>query len=108
MAVVFVLKRLTNPEPGPTPAEKHKAETVTTIAAEDAYQREAHNAGARWARDNPDEYGPILAEVDATFRGAAQSTFGKLARESQLTQRCAKAAGFPDFETWTQQRSSAA
>lgn len=104
MAVVFVLKRLTNPEPGPTPAERHKAETDATVADEEAYQREAHNAGARWARDNPDDYAPILAEVDAQFRGKPESTFSKLAREAQLTQRCAKAAGFPDYAKWTQQR----
>lgn len=101
MAIVFVLKRLTNPDPGPTPAERHKVETDTAIAAENAYQHAAKRAALQWARDHPDEYAPILAAVDAQYARLPESTFSQMARDSQLTQACARAAGFPDFATWT-------
>lgn len=106
-AVVIVLKRLTDPPKGPTPAEIHKAETDATIGEENAYQAEARSVCARWARDHPDEYAPILAAVDAEFRSAPSSTFTKMARDASLAQRCARAAGFPDFDTWRTQRQGA-
>lgn len=108
MAVVFVLKRLTNPEPGPTPAEKHKAKTDAAVALEEAYQREAKRVGVGWANDHPDDYAPILARVDAQFSHLQQSPMTKMAREAQLIQLCARAAGFPDFTTWSQNRPEAA
>lgn len=107
MAVVFVLNKLLDPLPGPTVAERHKADTEAAIAEEAAYQGAAKAAAVRWARDHPDEYAPILAEVDAQYARVAESSFTKMARDSQLTQRCAKEAGFPDFATWQQQRGAA-
>jgi hypothetical protein len=108
MAVVFVLNKLLDPLPGPTPAEKHKAETDAAVAKEEAYHRAAKLAGVRWARDHPEEYEPITAEVDALYRGKPETPFTRMARESQLIQRCAKAAGFPDFATWILQPENAA
>lgn len=106
MAIVFVLKRLTNPEPGPTVSEKVKEATDRAIAEEEAYQRAARNAGAQWARDNPDGYAPIFAEVEAQFKGQPETFITKMAKESMLTQKCARAAGFPDFATWSKDRAA--
>lgn len=108
MAIVFVLKKLLDPPPGPTPAEKHKAQTDAAIAEEEAYRREARDAGLSWANDHPDEYAPILAAVDAEFKPASLNSFSKLAREAQLSQRCARAAGFPDFAAWQLKRRGSA
>lgn len=108
MAIVFVLKRLTDPPPGPTPAEKHKAETDAAVAIEERYHRAAGKAAKRWAHEHPDEYAPIAAQVDAEYRMTEDSPFTRMAKESKLTQLCARAAGFPDFATWTQNPENAA
>lgn len=99
-AIVIVLKRLTDPVPGPTPAERHKAETAAAIATEDAYHNAARRAATEWAREHPDDYAPILARVDAQFAGLSDNPITRIARDSQLTQACSRAAGFPDFATW--------
>lgn len=99
-AIVIVLEKLQDPPPGPTPAEQHKADSDADRAEEDAYQRDAKSAGVRWAHDHPDEYQPIVAEIDAHFKSAPDSGFTRMAREAALAQKCAEAAGFPSFDVW--------
>lgn len=99
-SIVILLEKLKDPPPGPTPSELHKADESKRIALEEGYQRAARSAGLAWAKGNPDEFERIRAEVDANFRGVPDSSFTKMARDTQLAQRCAKASGFPDFATW--------
>lgn len=105
MAIVFLLKRLTNPEPGPTISERHKASETARIAEEEAYQREAREAGREWARLNPDGYEPIRVKVEAEFASAGESAFARMAKQSALATKCAAASGFPTFEEWVAKRN---
>lgn len=100
MAIVFLLKRLTNPEPGPTVTEKFKASETARIEEEDAYQREARDAGREWARTHPEEYAPIQVKVEADFASAGESAFARMAKVAALASKCAAASGFPSFEDW--------
>jgi len=106
-AIVFLLQRLLDPPPGPTPAERHKVDTESMIAEEDAYQRASRAAGVTWAKEHPAEYEPMRVAADKEFPGFETDQFKKIAREAALTQRTARAAGFPDFDTWKKQRSAA-
>lgn len=99
-AIVFVLQRLLDPPPGPTPAERHKAETEAAVGAESAYQRASRATAVAWAKEHPDEYAPIVAAADREFPDHATNDFMRMAREAALTQRCARAAGFPEFTAW--------
>jgi hypothetical protein len=100
MAIVFLLKRLTNPEPGPTVSEKFKASETARIEEEEAYQREARDAGREWAKTNPELYAPILAQVEAGYVGVPESAFSRMAKQSALVTKCAAASGFPSFDEW--------
>lgn len=106
MAIVFLLKRLLNPEPGPTVSERMKEANDRAVALEETYRREAKAAGARWARENPDAYRPILEEVEAQFRGIPESDATKIGKETMLTQKCSRAAGFPSFNEWSKDRAA--
>lgn len=108
MAIVFLLKRLTNPEPGPTVSERIKEQEAATAAEQERYFAEARVAGAAWAREHPAEYAPIAASANATYRDADANSFAKLARDSELVQACSRAAGFPDFDTWRNGRRESA
>lgn len=110
MAIVFVLKRLTNPEPGPTPAERNKSHVEAEVLEQDAYYAAAKSAGIAWANDHREEYDAIQLRAVAHFRAAGLSDFSKMAQESEIVQECARAAGFTDFKTWraTRHRQGAA
>lgn len=103
-AIVIVLEKLQDPPKGPTPSEVHKADTDAFVAEQGAYDRAAKAAGVTWAKANPELYEPIRIAADREFPDAG-NTFMRMARESALTQRCAKAAGFVDFETWRAERA---
>lgn len=105
MAIVFLLKRLTNPEPGPTVSEKFKASESVRIAEEEAYAAAARDAGREWAKSHPEEYEPIRLQVEADFAPAGDSAFARMARVSALSTKCAAASGFPDFDTWRASRN---
>ena len=104
-AVVFVLKKLTDPEKGPSVTELAQRNEAAERQLEDQYHAAAHRAGIGWAQENPTEYQPILAEVDAKYRGKSGAIVG-MARTAELTQVCAKAAGFPSFEVWLENGST--
>lgn len=106
-SIVVLLEKLKDPPPGPTPSELHKASESARVQGEEAYQRAAKTAGIRWANEHPDEYEPIRLAVNAEFEHAGTSAYGRIAKESALVQRCSKAAGFPDFETWRKQGAPA-
>lgn len=100
-AVVFVLKKLTDPPKGPSVTEKAKREEQARVQEEETYHLEARAAAIQWAKTHPVEYEPIRAAVEATYKGKS-GTFAEAAKASELTQRCAKAAGFPSFDAWRQ------
>lgn len=98
-AVVFVLKKLTDPEKGPSVTELAQRNEQAEHQLEDQYHAAAQRAGIAWAQEHPDKYQPILAEVEARYRGKGGSIV-TMARTAELTQKCAKAAGFPTFDQW--------
>jgi hypothetical protein len=100
MAIVFVLKRLTNPPKGPTNAEVASAEDKALNAEQERYYAARKSAGIRWAKDHPDEYQKIVNVVEAEFRESGGSLIGRLAKQAALAQKCGDACGFPDFDTW--------
>ena len=75
--------------------QRHEA----TVALETKYQSEAHRVGARWAKDHPDEFAPIKAHVERSYHNIPKLFSGAMIK-AELTQRCAKEAGFPSFEAW--------
>lgn len=105
VAIVFVLKRLLDPPKGPSVTEVAKRQDAMRIQSEEAYEAARFRAGVEWATANPEEYEPIRAMVDATYRGKS-GTFAEQARKAELTQRCAKAAGFPSYDEWIRQNPS--
>lgn len=102
MAIVFLLKKLTDPPKGPSAAEVAAERQQAVSRREEQYHTAMRQAGVVWAKEHPDDYERIRAEVDAQFRESSGSLIGKMARESALAQRCGRAAGFPDFATWDQ------
>lgn len=98
-AIVFLLKRLTNPPKGPSVTEKLKREEEADRQLEERYHAAAKRAGIQWANENPEPYQAILAEVEAHYRGKSGAIVG-MAKTAELAQRCSKAAEFPSFETW--------
>lgn len=106
MAIVFVLKKLLDPAKGPTVTEQIQREEAIERQLEESYHAAAKQAGIAWANEHPDEYQPILKSVDAHYQGRT-GAFTGLAREAELTQRCAAAAGFPSYEEWAQSRDPA-
>lgn len=99
MAIVFVLKKLMDPEKGPSVTEVAKRNEAIERQLEDRYHAAAKQAGIEWAKDHPDDYAPILTAVERNYQGKGGS-IANMAKQSELTQRCAKAAGFPPFEEW--------
>jgi hypothetical protein len=106
-AVVFVLKKLLDPEKGPSATQLASEQAAQARSDEDRYHNAAKAAGIEWAEEHPDEYQPILAEVEARYKGKA-SSFAMVAREAELVTRCAKAAGFPPFEEWIERQQARA
>lgn len=106
LAILWLLNKLTDPAKGPTVTEKHKATEQYERQLEERYHVEAKRAGVQWAKENPDEYQPILQQVEANYRGNTNA-FAALAKQTELTQKCAKAAGFPPFEEWREQITEA-
>lgn len=103
MAIVFVLKKLMDPEKGPSVTEMVKRNEAAERQLEELHHTAMKQAGIQWAKDHPDEYKPILALVEATYRGKT-GTISNMAKQEELTQRCAKASGFPPFEQWIESR----
>jgi hypothetical protein len=106
LAIVWLLKRLTNPPKGPTVTEVVKRNQEAERNREEQYRLAAKRAGGRWAKEHPDEFAKIVAAVDANLHGAS-GAWVKVARETALTQRTAEAAGFPSIEEWEQTRGAA-
>lgn len=105
-AIVLVLEKLLDPPKGPTPSEIHKAGEDRRVADEGAYARAARAAAVRWAHEHAEEYDGIRKAATAEFPEHATNDFMRMTYESVLTQRCAKAAAFPDFDTWTHARAA--
>lgn len=102
-AILWLLNKLLDPPKGPSETDKKKRQHEEEINLENRYFAAAKSAGIKWAKDHDDEYQKILVQVEANFKGQTNS-FAKMARESQLTQLTAKAAGFPKFETWLERQ----
>lgn len=102
-AVVFVLKKLLDPPKGPSVTEKAKRQEQAAVQLEETYHREAQAAAVQWAKEHPVEYEPIRLAVEATY-SRRSGPFAETAKRSELTQRCAKAAGFPSFDAWRRDR----
>jgi hypothetical protein len=100
LAIVWVLKRLTNPPKGPSVTELKQREQAEERRLEDAYHAAAKQAGIRWANEHPEEYRKIVTALDSTY-GSTANGFAKVARDAELVQRCARACDFPAFEEWT-------
>lgn len=99
LAILWVLKKLLDPPKGPTETELARRNEAAVRQEEDLYHDEARAAGIQWAKNHPDEYQPIIAELEARYRGK-NSAFTNMAKAEELTHLCAKAAGFPSFEEW--------
>jgi hypothetical protein len=99
LAIVWLLNKLLDPPKGPSATERQKREQEADRNQEELYQREAKRVGVGWAKEHPDEYGRIVAAVNAEFRGASGIAL-RVGRDASLTQRCARAAGFPSYEQW--------
>lgn len=106
LAIVWLLKRLLNAPKGPSVTEVQNRKEQTERNEEERYQREAKAAGVKWANENPAEYQKILASVEANYRGKT-GPLVTIAKESQLTQKCSRAAGFPSFEQWKSTENAA-
>lgn len=104
LAIVWLLKRLTNPPKGPTETERMKSAEQSRRQLEDQYHAALTRAGGEWARDHADDYKPILAAVEANYRGRSGSAV-ELMKKTELAQKCARKANFPDFDTWLSQRT---
>jgi hypothetical protein len=105
MAIVFVLKKLLDPPKGPSESEVRAQDEAVARKEVDLYYDEARVAAIVWSKSHPTEYQPILAEVDAHYRGRSGMVVD-MARTAELTTKCSKAAGFPTFEEWRDDRNS--
>lgn len=101
LAVLFVLKKLTDKPKGPSETELASDREKERIALDDKYHAAMKAAGLQWAKDHPLDYERIRSEVDAQFKNTLGSQVGRMARDSALAQRCGKAAGFPSFDQWS-------
>lgn len=107
MAVVFVLEKLGDPPPGPTPTEVAKQREEESRALQERYFADAKAAGLAWARDHPEDYRALVAPIEAQFAEVQGTTFGKFGRDAALVKATAQAAGFPPFEQWRSERERA-
>jgi hypothetical protein len=105
-AVVFVLKKLLDPEKGPSVTQLASEQAAAERNEEERYHRAAKAAGIEWAKDHPEQYEPILREVETRYKGKT-SSFATVAKESELVTRCAKAADFPSFDDWVESQTHA-
>lgn len=106
LAVLWVLKKLTDPPKGPSPTDALSRAEGAARQLEETYAAEARTEALQWARNHPERYQPILTEVEATYRGRSGKIVD-MAKASELAQRCAKAAGFPSFDEWRRGREGA-
>jgi len=104
LAVRFVLLKLNDPPKGTPQTERIALEERARIREEDAYHAAAEQAGAAWARDHPEESATITARVSAHFGSAPDTHLTRIARDAMLAQELSRACGFPDFETWRNER----
>lgn len=65
----------------------------------DRYQAEARRIASAWAKEHPAEYETIVTAVKRPYEGKSGDWI-KLAIQGELTQRCAKAAGFKSYNEW--------
>lgn len=103
LAIVWLLNKLLDPEKGPTVTELAKRRDEQDRTLEERYRNASKQAGVKWANEHADDYQKILAAVEAHYRGKT-GTLISAAKEMELVQRTAKAAGFPSFETWRSQQ----
>lgn len=101
MAVVFVLQKLQDPPPGPSPTEVAATRNAEREQLEERYGAEAKRAAVAWSRDHPEEYKRLAAPIEAQFPSANGNAFMAAARTAALTSALAKVAGFPRFEDWS-------
>ena len=106
-AIVFVLRKLQDPPPGPSPTDVAAADTAKQVALEDEYHAAQRRAGLEWARTHDEEFQKLRRPIDAEF-GDQTNAFARLARDVALAQAAARAAGFPSFDEWRQQPAGAA
>lgn len=106
-AIVILLKMLTNPPPGPSPAEVRAYGETELVAREEAYHRAMRIAGLEWARQNPEEFERIRRPIDSEFPGSGGEVM-TVARNAALAQATARAAGFPSFEEWSTRNGNGA
>lgn len=100
MAVVFVLQKLQDPPPGPSPTEVAATRDAEREQLEQRYGAEATRAAVAWSRDNAEAYKRLVAPIEAQFPNVNGNAFMTAARSAALTSAVAKAAGFPRFEEW--------
>jgi len=100
-AIVFVLRKLQDPPPGPSPTELAAVAEQEARKLEDAYMTAQRAAGLAWAKEHEDEFQRLRRPIDAEF-GDSTNSFARLARDAALAQAAARAAGFPSFDTWRQ------
>lgn len=103
-AIVWVLRKLQDPPPGPSPAELVAMAESRARSLEERYTDDARRAALAWAKEHPDDYAAIARPVEQQF-GSSQGTFAAMARDSALLQVVARAAGFPPFDDWAAQRA---
>lgn len=103
MAIVWLLKRLTNP-PKVSPTEQASKREAEIRNLENRYNRAAAQAAIQWENEHKEEAQKIIAAVDRNYANAGD--WGKPARNAELTQRLSREAGFPTFEKWCEQQQS--
>ncbi len=70
------------------------------------YQQAQYLAGARWAKDHPDDFEPIRRAVDGEYHGKTGRAASDM-KKAALTKRCADEAKFPTFDDWRYARANA-
>jgi phage replication O-like protein O len=91
---------LVDPEKGKRSIERHDADVAT-------YQQERTAAAITWGKDeaNAKAYTAIALRAKTHFEGQSGSWL-QAAHAEMIVNECAKAAKFPDFDTWIQARSA--
>jgi len=84
---------------GPTVTEVAAREHEASVQVADRYEAEAYRAGTKWAQEHPDEFQVIKTAIERPYAGQAGAWI-TMAIKSEMTQRCAKSAGFPSFAQW--------
>lgn len=105
-AIVFVLKKLGDPPPGPSPSEERARVDTETIALEERYRAARRSAGIAWSKANPAAYEQIRLAVE-TDLADAKGGIGQMVKDAALEQRCGAAAEFQSFDRWCEEHGHA-